>query len=76
VVELFAEHFSADHKSIAKRWFDSNNPLFASSYRAEEANSRDEQARVTAAIEKLIARAMLRRKFLRLPRKLGLLGKR
>ena len=76
MVELFAEHFSAEHKSIAKRWFDSNNPLFASSYRAEEAHSRDEQARVKAAIEKLIARAMLRRKFLRLPRKLGLLGKR
>jgi hypothetical protein len=76
VVELFAENFSADHKQIAKRWFDSKNPLFVSSYRAEEVSTNDEQARVAQAIEKLIAKAMQRRRLLALPRKLGLLGKR
>jgi hypothetical protein len=76
VVELFAEHFSSDHRQIAKRWFDSKNPLFASSYRAEEVSSSDEQSQVAAAIERLIARALLRRRLLVLPRKLGLLGKR
>lgn len=76
VVELFAEHFSADHKLIAKRWFDSKNPLFVSSYRTEEASSSEEQVEVVAAIDQLIARAMLRRRLLALPRKLGLLGKR
>ena len=76
VVELFAEHFAADHRQIAKRWFDSKTPLFVSSYRAEEITSSQEQAEVAAAIEKLIARATLRRRLLALPRKLGLLGKR
>lgn len=76
VIELFAEHFALDHKQIAKRWFDSNNPLFVSSYRAEETSSDEDQAEVAAAIDKLIARAMLRRRLLVLPRKLGLLGKR
>jgi hypothetical protein len=76
VIELFAEHFSADHRQIAKRWFDSKNPLFVSSYRAEEVSSSEEKAQVAAAIDKLIARAMLRRRLLALPRKLGLLGKR
>ena len=76
VIELFAEHFAADHRQIAKRWFDSKNPLFVSSYRAEEMSSSEEQVQVAAAIDKLIARAMLRRRLLALPRKLGLLGKR
>ena len=76
VVELFAEHFAADHRQIAKRWFDSKNPLFASSYRPEEKSSGEDQERLAEAIDKLIARAMLRRRLLALPRKLGLLGKR
>ena len=47
-----------------------------SSYRAEEVSSSEDQARVAAAIDKLIARAMIRLRLLALPRKLGLLGKR
>jgi hypothetical protein len=76
VIELFAEHFALDHKQIAKLWFDSKNPLFVSSYRAEEVSTSHEQSQVAAAIDKLIARAMIRRRLLALPRKLGLLGKR
>ena len=76
VIELFAEHFAADHRQIAKRWFGSKSPLFVSSYRAEEITSSQEQVQVATAIDRLIARAMLRRRLLALPRKLGLLGKR
>jgi hypothetical protein len=76
VVALFAKHFSNDHVQIARRWFEAKNPLFVSSYRTEEASSSDEQFQVAAAIERLIAKAMQRRRLLALPRKLGLLGKR
>jgi hypothetical protein len=76
VIELFAEHYSADHRQISKRWFDSQTPLFVSSYQVEGASSSQEQAEVAAAIDKLIARAILRRRLLALPRKLGLIGKR
>ena len=77
VIELFAEHFASDHKQIAKRWFDSQDPLFAGGYRAEQLHSSDASAQVAVAIERLIARAMLRRRLMSLPRRLRkLLGKR
>ena len=75
-VSLFAEHFAADHQQIADSWFDSKTPLFASSFQVEEVISSQGQAKVASAINKLISKAMLRRKLVALLRKLGLISKR
>jgi hypothetical protein len=74
VVELFANHFKANHREVARQWFDSAEPLFSAEFKppAEQdgaEQSTAERKRVAEVVEKLIARAMLRRRIMALPRR-------
>ena len=71
VVELFEQHFSDSHLDIARQWFDSSEPLFSARFKPPVVHTIEERERVTLLVEKLIARAMLRRRILGLPRKLA-----
>ena len=71
VVELFEQHFRESHIDIARHWFDSSEPLFSARFKPPVVHTFEERERVTLLVEKLIARAMLRRRILGLPRKLA-----
>lgn len=70
VAQLFEQHFRQSHLDIARHWFDSAEPLFSARFKPPVVHTSDERARVARLVDKLIARAMLRRRILAVPRKL------
>lgn len=79
-IDLFEQHFRAEHQQISSKWFGSTAPLFASKWPAAEAIDLEVELNVAEDLQKLIAVAMRKRRLLklvRLPRRLAksLLGR-
>lgn len=62
-VALFERHFAEAHAQIASTWLAGQEPLFASSWRREEALAPSEQQRVEASIRRLVQQAELRKRW-------------
>jgi hypothetical protein len=79
-IDLFEQHFRAEHAQISSEWFDSQAALFASNWPAAETIDPEIERNVAEDLQKLIAVAMRKRrlsKLVRLPRRLAkrLLGR-